>query len=87
MKSEGFRSTPTVDCHILPVKVPLFRCPPWPYEVVDPLGKGAMGEVYRARDTRLGLDVAVKVLPDHTAGSSALRAMVTWRADPATRRG
>ena len=45
-----------------------------PYEIASPLGAGGMGEVYRARDTRLGRDVAIKVLPAHLSDSEEIRA-------------
>jgi Tol biopolymer transport system component len=44
-----------------------------PYEIVAPLGAGGMGEVYRARDTRLARTVAIKVLPAHLAADPQFR--------------
>src|SRR6202162_1709801 len=44
-----------------------------PYEVLSPLGAGGMGEVWKARDTRLERTVAIKVLPDHLSKDEAMR--------------
>src|SRR6266849_2089787 len=51
------------------------------YEVLAPLGKGGMGEVYRARDTMLKRDVALKVLPDAFARDAERMARFQREAD------
>lgn len=44
-----------------------------PYEILSPLGAGGMGEVYRARDTRLDRSIAIKVLPEHLSSHPELK--------------
>jgi len=51
-----------------------------PYEILAPLGAGGMGEVYRARDTRLDRTVAIKVLPEPVAGDPDRRLRFTREA-------
>jgi eukaryotic-like serine/threonine-protein kinase len=56
-----------------------------PYEVISPLGAGGMGEVYRARDTRLERDVAVKVLPANLSADPGLRQRLEREAKAVSR--
>ncbi|MBL0210492.1 MAG: protein kinase [Holophagaceae bacterium] len=50
------------------------------YSIVCPLGSGGMGEVYQAKDQRLGRDVAIKVLPEHLAQAPDALARFEWEA-------
>ena len=51
-----------------------------PYEILEPLGAGGMGEVYRGRDPRLNRDVAIKVLPAALAGDATRMARLQREA-------
>jgi serine/threonine protein kinase len=51
-----------------------------PYEIVAPIGAGGVGEVYRARDTKLNRQVALKILPDAFAGDPDRLARFTREA-------
>ena len=53
-----------------------------PYEIQSRLGAGGMGEVYRARDTRLDREVATKLLPTHLSQNPDLRARFEREAKP-----
>jgi len=55
-----------------------------PYEVIAPLGSGGMGEVYRTRDTRLGREVAIKVLPAERLSDPTRRARFVQEARAAS---
>lgn len=54
------------------------------YEVVSPLGAGGLGEVFRARDSRLNREVALKVLPDSFA--TTLKVVLNAFAQPSSER-
>src|SRR5260221_1604882 len=54
------------------------------YEVLAPLGAGGMGEVYRARDRRLGREVAIKVLPPDLVADAESRRRFLWEAQAVT---
>src|SRR5215212_10404105 len=59
------------------LKITFMSLPPGtrlgPYEIAEAIGSGGMGDVYRARDTRLDRDVAIKVLPERVARDAEAR--------------
>jgi serine/threonine protein kinase len=61
-KASGLIQTPLYNLHTSPFLMLKTGARLGPYEVVGALGAGGMGEVYRARDTKLGREVAIKIL-------------------------
>src|ERR1022692_1378113 len=54
-----------------------------PYEILSAIGAGGMGEVYRAKDTKLGRQVAIKVLPGHLSANPSARERLRREASAA----
>ena len=57
-----------------------------PYEILAPIGAGGMGEVWRARDSRIGRDVAIKELPQRLSENPEVRARFEREAKTISRR-
>ena len=69
-----FLETPVVELAGGPIQKPVIGGQLGAYTILAPLGMGGMGEVYRARDTKLGRDVAIKILPSRFTADPERRA-------------
>ena len=72
--SSQFLETPAAGVAVAPGGSAMLNRRLGPYTIVAPLGAGGMGEVYRARDSKLGRDVAIKILPSHFTADPERRA-------------
>ena len=70
----AFLETPVVELAGGPIQKPVIGRQLGAYTILAPLGMGGMGEVYRARDSKLGRDVAIKILPSHFTADPERRA-------------